>query len=416
MIIFRIFYEGLRQALHQLWSNKLRSTLSLFGIAIGVFCIISVLSAVDSLEADIRKSFNRLGEDVLYIDKMPWNEDPNQNFWKYMKRPNPSYSDFAYLDEKSKLAKYVSMYFVIGMKGLKYKSSEVSSAPTLAVTNNMIDVYNVEFSKGRWYSSFEYNRGTDQVVLGYDVAEKLFGEIEPIGKYVKLKGRKLQVIGVTKKVGNSLINPMNFDVCILISYNLGKKLSNLKASHPFGTSLQIKADEGVELAELKDEVTMLLRKKRSLRPIEKDNFAINTLSIITQLFDAVFGAMSSIGWMIGIFSIIVGGFSVANIMFVSVRERTSLIGIKKALGARKNVILFEFLIEAIILCLFGGLIGLALVFGTMKLLSMAADFDMYISTGNLILGVGGSIIIGIISGIVPAWMAARMDPVIAIRH
>ncbi len=416
MIVIKIFFEGLKQAIHQLWSNKLRSVLSLLGIAIGIFCIISVLSAVNSLEADIRKSFNRLGEDVLYIDKLPWDEDPGQNFWKYMKRPSPSYSDFRFLKEKSKLAQYVSMYFVIGAKGLKYKSNEVNNVPILAVTNNFIDVYNVEFSKGRWYSSFEYERGTDQVILGYEVAKELFGDIEAIGKFVKLRGRKLQVIGVTKKVGNSLVNPMDFDVCVLISYNLGKKISNLKANNPWASSLQVKAAQGVELADVKDEVTILLRKKRLLKPKEKDNFAINSLSIITKLFDSVFSAMTSLGWIIGFFSILVGGFSVANIMFVSVRERTALIGIKKALGARRYIILFEFLIEAVILCLIGGFFGLLFVFVTMKLLSMGLGFDMYISTFNLLLGVGGSIVIGMISGFIPAWLAAKMDPVTAIRH
>lgn len=416
MIAIKILKEGFIQAIHQLLSNKTRSFLSVLGIAIGVFCIISVLSAVNSLEADIRGSFKRLGDDVLYIDKMPWGEDPNENYWKYIRRPSPSYDDFNWLEQNLSEAEMVSMYFFIGMKGIKYLSNQVTRVPTMAVTYDIVNVYNVEFSAGRWYSPFEFNNGADMIVLGSDVAEQLFGPIDPIGKVVKLKGRKLKVIGVTKKVGNSLVNPMNFDICALTSYSLGKELANLKADNVFGsTSIQIKAKSGVDLKSLEDDVVVNLRKRRRLRPIEKNDFAVNTLSIISRLFDTVFGVMASIGWIIGGLSILVGGFSVANIMFVSVKERTNIIGIKKALGAKRSVILYEFLVEAIILCIIGGIVGLGFVYLIMKVLSKGAGFDLFLNMNNVFLGVGGSIFIGILAGIIPAYIASKMDPVIAIR-
>ncbi len=415
MIYIGILYEGIQQALKQLWSNKLRSFLSLLGISIGIFCIISVLSAVDSLERDIRAGFSRLGDDVLYVDKEPWSEDAEINYWKYIKRPAPSIADFQYLSEHATLAKYVSMYFVMGFHSLKYRSNELQDVPTLAVTKDLIDVYHIEFSKGRWYSTFEYERGVDMIVLGHDIAEKLFDNIDPIGKYVRLQGRKVQVIGVTKKLGNNLVNPMNFDRFILLSFNLGKKMAKLKNSFSGASSIQVKAKKGVSLSDLNDQLTMLLRKKRSLKPKEKDNFSLNSLSLINDVFDTVFKTLNSISWIIGFFSILVGGFSVSNIMFVSVQERTRFIGVKKALGAKNFVILLEFLVEAVILCLVGGLFGLLLVFGVIKILAFVLNFEMFVSLSNLLLGVGGSVLIGLVSGIVPAWRAAKMEPVVAIR-
>jgi putative ABC transport system permease protein len=180
--------------------------------------------------------------------------------------------------------------------------------------------------------------------------------------------------------------------------------------------LNIKAGPGVELADLRDEVTGVLRAHRKLRPIEEDNFAINELSMFTNLLRPVFGMMNVVGFVIGIFAMIVGAFSVANIMFVSVKERTNIIGIKKALGAQKGIILLEFLIEAILLCIVGGLVGLGIVSLILRLVSGIFHYDMFVSAGNIIAGLTGAIVIGVIAGIIPAMQAARMDPVEAIRQ
>ena len=181
--------------------------------------------------------------------------------------------------------------------------------------------------------------------------------------------------------------------------------------------LSVKTAAGYSIEDMEDEVTGILRGIRRLKPKEDNNFALNKLTMLSGVLDSVFGVMNTVGIIIGMFALLVGAFSVANIMFVSVKERTNIIGIKKALGAKKYIILLEFLIEAIILCLIGGIIGLILVAGVLKAISSIPDmaFEMYLSPGNMIIGLVGSAIIGILAGVIPAWQAARMDPVIAIR-
>ncbi len=415
-IYLKIFYESAVQAVQQLLANKLRSFLSLLGITIGIFCIVGVQSAVDSLEADIRNSFERLGSDVLYINVMPWNEDPGRNFWKYQRRPVPSYTDFKALKKRLTKAYLVDYQVFIGPRSVKWRNNFVERTLLASVTYDFAEIFQVEFQKGRYFTPSEYHYGMNRVLIGHKVAQELFGDVDPIGKQIKLMGQRVEVIGVFAPSGKSLINVLNFDQSIIVGYPFAKKVANLdQIKSPFGIVLIAKAAPGTSLEALKDEVTMVLRSVRKLKPKEENNFALNSLSLIAQAMDAFFGAMSTAGWFIGIFAIFVGAFSVANIMFVSVKERTSIIGIKKALGAKKMVILLEFLIESVILCLIGGVAGLIVVAGTLYLLSGVLPFEVFLNLHNIALGVGLSVLIGVLSGIIPAGQAARLDPVVAIR-
>lgn len=414
-MFFKLIYESIVQAFQQLSANKLRSFLSLTGISIGIICIISVLSAVDSLKENVNASFEKLGNDVLYIDKMPWNEDPSQNWWKYQKRPQPDIEDLEIIKKNSKLSSQASFSVFIPGKTIKFGSNSVEGAYMAGVTEDYTDIFNLEFDKGRFMTPFEAANGSNKVVLGYVLAENLFGSIDPIGKEVKIKGLDFQVIGVLKKEGATLINIFQFDEAALVSFNTAKKLINVRSKYSWGTSLNVKAMAGVNLDDLKDEITGILRSARKIKPREAENFAVNQLSMFTNLLEPIFSTMNVVGIFIGGFSILVGMFSVANIMFVSVKERTSIIGIKKALGAKRYIILMEFLIEAIILCIIGGLIGLTLVFIILKIISMVIPFAMTMSLTNMAIGVFSSIIVGIISGILPALQASGMDPVEAIR-
>ncbi|MBK7408764.1 MAG: ABC transporter permease [Saprospirales bacterium] len=415
-IIIRVFLESVGQALQQLYGNRLRSFLSLLGITIGIFCIIGVQSAVDSLESSVRGSMDKLGDDVLYIQKIPWAEDPGVSFWKYMRRPNPNYQDMAVIREKVKSVGLTDYHVFLGFKPIRYRSNTVTGAYSIAVTYDFEAMTGTKFEKGRFYTSPEYHNGLNKVVIGSTVAEELFGSLDPIGKQVKLMGHKLEVIGVIEKSGQSLINIFDYDNGIVIGYETARKMAAVKSNHRYGgASVIVKAGDGYSLEQLRDEVTGVLRAYHRLKPKEPDDFSLNSLSIIASAMDSFFSVLSLVGMIIGGFAIFVGMFSVANIMFVSVKERTNIIGIKKALGAKQSYILLEFLIEAIILCIIGGAAGLLLVLAVTSILSGFMPFQLFLSTKNILVGVLLSAGIGVLSGFIPAFQAARLDPVEAIR-
>jgi putative ABC transport system permease protein len=416
--ILRILSEGAAQAWQQLSANKLRTFLSLLGVTIGIFCIIGVKSAVNSLEDNIRNSMSKLGNDVIYIEKFSWGEDPGANFWKWMRRPNFSYQEFEALEENLELADQIGYWQFLGSKTAKWQSSSVENSFFIGLTEDCRDLFHLEFEgEGRFLSPVEYQSGSDVCILGGTIAEGLFGSgIDPIDKDISVGGRKLRVLGVLKKSGKDLLQPFNFDQCVLIGYNLARRGFGVRAKGEFErTSICVKAKPGVDLEEMKDEITGVLRGERRLRPREDNNFSLNTLSILSGLFDSLFGTLNAVGIFIGGFALLVGMFSVANIMFVSVRERTSLIGIKMALGAKRWFILLEILIEAIAICILGGLFGLLLIWLVTYGISKAIDFDIHLSFSNAAWGIATSVIVGILSGLIPAAQASRMDPVEAIR-
>ncbi len=416
MVFLKVLTESVNQALHQLVSNKLRSFLSLLGVTIGIFCIIGVQAAVDSLEDNVRGSFEKLGDDVVYVTKFSWAEDPGQNYWKWMRHPNPDYNDYKALVKSMRYAELVSYHVVLGLKTLKYRSNNVENAVIVGATYEYGDMFNLEYSKGRYFSPSEYQYGSSKCILGNTLAEQLFGAIEPIGKKVKVMGRSLEVVGVVEPAGEDLVSVMDFDEVLFVPYELAKTMANLKSNNAFGNSLlSVKAGEGISLDQIKDDIVGAMRPHRRLKPTEDNNFAMNNLSLLTSILDSLFDVLSLVGLIIGIFAILIGVFSVANIMFVSVKERTNIIGIKKALGAKKYIILLEFLVESVILCVIGGFIGLAMVQVIVKVLTNIFGFEMFLSFSNIMVGVIWSVSIGILSGVIPAYQAASMDPVEAIR-
>lgn len=415
MIVFRVLKESLRQAEQQLVSNKLRSFLTLLGITIGIFCVIAVLSAVDSLEDNLVESFEKLGNDVLYIDKNTWTEDPGNNYWKYMARPSPNLEDLKAIQRKSKLAQFSSLSVFIPSSQIKTGKTYVEGAYFAGITEDYDRVIKMEFEDGRYFSSAEFQNGSDQIIVGNKLATGLFPRGDAVGKEVKAMGRKFTIVGVLKIEGASLINIMPVDEAAFFPYKTMRKMININSNSNWGTMLNVKAKRGEDLEEMKYELASIIRPVRGLKPRDEDNFAINQVTMLTSIIESVFKVLNIAGFVIGLFAMLVGAFGVANIMFVSVKERTPLIGIKMALGAKRYFILLEYLAEAVILCLVGGIAGLLMVWGILSLFSIILHFEMYISMTNILIGLILSIIIGIISGIVPALHASRMDPVEAIR-
>lgn len=411
----KILFEAARQAIQSLVAHKLRSFLSLLGIAIGIFCIVGVLSVVDSLEDNISASFDKLGQDVIYVNRFSWTEDPGQNYWKWMKNPQPSYKDFQAIKTKVRAARLVSLYTNIGKKVAKFRSTSVEGGALAGLTADSGELMGFEYEDGRYFSNRELDKGAQKIILGYTIAQELFGTIDPIGRKILIGGKKLEVIGVLQKSGDSLVNFFNWDESMMIPFNLAKRYANLKEGHKHGATITVRAQKGIALSDLKEEMRAIIRARHRLKPKEKDDFALNEVSILKEGLSKVFTALNIAGIVIGGFALLVGMFSVANIMFVSVKERTNIIGIKKALGAKAFIVLLEFLMESIFLCLFGGLLGLGLIALLLWGVSTILNFDLYLDLQNIIIGFLFSFFTGILAGVIPARQAAKLDPVVAIR-
>lgn len=416
-VLFPVIKESLVLVLQELRSNLLRSLLSLLGVTIGIFCIISVLSAVDSLKRNLESGLDRLGSNVLYIQKWAWGNGDGGEYpwWEYIKRPSPNYREYQLLSDKLETADAVALETFRNSRIIKYERNTVRNADIAAVTNEFDRIYDLVFAEGRWFSSTESRSGQPVVVLGATVAEELFpGKTNPVGKEIRLLGQKVRVLGVLEKEGESLVD-FSYDEVAIIPFEYLRRYSDTDG--PFSDNLLlVQAAEGFTNAEVIDDITPLLRAAHRLKPLEKDDFSINEVTVATNALRQSFTILNVIGFIIGGFALLVGGFGIANIMFVSVRERTPMIGIKKSLGAKNHFILIEFLLESIILCLIGCGLGMLLVWGLLSILERAVHFEFVLSTFNILFGTIVSTFLGLAFGLIPAWMASRMDPVEAIRQ
>lgn len=403
-------------SVHAVTVNRLRAILSLLGITIGIFSIIAVFTIVDSLEANIRESVNTLGSDVLYVEKWPWTPPEGSNeypWWKYMNRPLATYEEYKFLQDRCKGASHVSFLAAVGRR-IEYGNNSTDGSGIAGVGDGFKEIRAFELTRGRYFSPLEARSGRNVTVIGHDIAQGLFQGEDPIGKYVQIFGRRIMVIGVAEKEGTGTFEGQILDDVALLPLEYFKSLVDIRREYA-QPQIWVQAKPRVGVEELTYEVTQLMRSYRRLSPSEEDNFAINQTSMINNQLDQFFAVLKIAGLFIGIFSIIVGGFGIANIMFVSVKERTHIIGIQKALGAKRYFILTQFLFESIMLSLAGGVIGLLIVFLGAGLISLSGDFKVYMTMDNVLLGLGISSAIGLISGIFPAWQGARMDPVVAIN-
>jgi putative ABC transport system permease protein len=406
-MFFRLLKEGFVFAVNSVIVNKLRTFLSLFGITIGIFSIISVFTVLDWMEKSIRDSISTLGDNVIYVQKFPWSFDPNLAWWDIIKWPPISDSDYESILKKSTKAESACLT-VFQPEQIKYRKN-VANDLTLEFQN----VRSFEIDKGRYFSPFEASSGKNVALIGAVIAEKLFDKTNPVGKEISISGFKTTVIGVFKKEGKGGISDNGMDEITLVPMNFGRSFINMR-NRFIEAQLVIKAKQGISVGELSDETTMILRAARRLQPGEINNFSLNQASLLSQGFDAVFKGINIGGWVIGGFSILVGGFGIANIMFVSVRERTNIIGIQKALGAKKFFILQQFLVESVLLSITGGLLGVLMIFIGTVIINYLYDLNMYLTMANMFLAVFISGIIGVVAGYAPASAAAKMNPVEAI--
>lgn len=412
MIFIKLIWESLRFAGQALKSNLTRTILSLLGVTVGIFAIIAVFTLVDSLEKNIKSSFSFLGSNVITVNRFQFVGGPDYPWWKFFRRPYNTYAEYTFLRDKLRNAES-TCFFADANTILQQGSNSYKGVNLTGVTYSYQDVYDIPLEAGRYFTETEANSARNVTLIGKKIANTLFPGKDPLGKEVKIKGNKFTVIGVFEEEGEGLFEISSKDEAAMIPYGAFTKMYYV-GKNGIEPSIAVKGkDEDIGMVALENELIGLLRAKRGLKPSQEDNFSLNKAEYIMNAIGSVFDVIGAAGWVIGGFSILVGGFGIANIMFVSVKERTMIIGIQKSLGAKNYFILFQFLFEAIFLSLIGGLTGIILVFGITFI--NLGSLELVLSVKNIVLGLGISSVIGIVSGIVPASLAAWMDPVEAIR-
>jgi putative ABC transport system permease protein len=334
----------------------------------------------------------------------------NYPWWKYLNRPEPTYREMEEIQKRSNGAESVTFMFGVN-RTVKHQNSSYEDVEILAISNDYDKVFTMEIRDGRYFTSIEAQSGRNVTIIGAKIAETLFPNQDPIGQSIKVFGNNALVIGVLAMQGEGSFGNSTDDQ-VYIPVNFARNYVNMRN---VGTTIMIKAKPNISNQQLRDELTGIMRSLRKIKPGDENDFAINELSVINQGLQAFFSGLAAIGWIIGAFSLLVGGFGIANIMFVSVRERTNIIGIQKASGAKNYFILLQVLFEAVFLSLLGGIVGLILIFTGIQIFQDSMAFKLVLTQHNIIVGLFISTIIGLVSGFSPAWVASRLNPVEAIR-
>jgi len=413
-MFLRTVADSVLSAMRELWTNKLRAALSLSGISIGIFCVVAVLAAIDSMERNITQSITKFGSNIVYVDKWPWTFSDDYPWWKYVNRPHPTYTELRNLQGRLPSAAALGITVGVGGKTMSYRGNSLEDISVDGCSPSYADMMHLDLVNGRFFNQQESDAALPVVVLGHELAANLFPNgVNPIDQYVRLMGTRVRVVGVLAKQGESIVNA-SFDNVATVPYGFFTKYVNVDGMD-VNPQLLVEAKAGVPLDQLTDELRGAMRNIRRQAPKQEDNFALNKISMLTTFISTIFGALDVAAFVIGGFALLVGGFGIANIMFVSVRERTNLIGIKKAIGARNVLILIEFLVEAVLLSIVGGALGLLLVYLCALAASQAVGFELILSTSNVVTGLVISSVIGILAGLWPAYTASRLHPVDAIR-
>jgi len=413
MKFFSIILSSFKMALEEFRSNKLRTSLSLSGVAFGIFCIISVLTTIGSLEDAIQRDIKTLGSNTVYIDKWEYKGGPDFPWWKYINRPTPKFDEIELIRQKVPAVQHAAFETELA-DNVEFENSVISNVRYYGVSQEFFDIQTVDLFMGRSLQQRDFDQASNSILMGNTVATELFGKPEnALDKQVKLKGGNIGVVvGIVKKQGKSIMEMWQFDDGILLPNRSLTRMIPEKSANP---KIIVQGRPDVPMKMLLDELEGAMRSLRKLKPSQENNFSLNDIDSFSKFISEISSNVNKGGWAIAALSLVVGMFGVANIMFVTVKERTSQIGLKKALGAKRSTILTEFLLESAFLCILGGMIGLLLVFVLTLIFSSMLGFRLSISPDIMALAVGICVLVGVLAGIIPASIAARMDPVVAIR-
>ena len=399
-----MFFESLRISISSIYMNKLRSSLTALGIIIGVLSVTVMGTLISGLDRSFENSMSWLGKDILYISRWEWFSD--MEWWEVRNRPRMKLS---YEDNIREMSDYALAVSPVMQRGASLSFGDKNTQTQIFGTNvDYMENVNEDIKVGRFFTEGEERSGTRVTIIGSGIQDAFFEYQNPIGKYIKIDGIKFRVIGVLEKQGKflGLFSVDNQAILPLGAY------TRLFSKRGF-MRLSVKVNEQ-KIDDAKSELQAVMRRIRGLKPGEKDDFAINQTKAFETQYNALKYAIGGTGLFITILSLIVGGIGIMNIMFVSVKERTREIGVRKAIGATPNMILTQFLFEAITICVIGGLIGLALAFGVSFFINkiFPSTLPLWLSISSIIM----SIFVGVISGIVPSYQAAQLDPIEALRY
>jgi putative ABC transport system permease protein len=402
--------EAFRLAVAAIKANKSRGILTTLGIIIGIVAVATTMTAANGLANNFRESISAIGTDVFHVSKMPWIFEGN--FFEYRNRPNLTLKDSKKLEKHLKNAVAVDPTTAT-QKSIKYESNVMEGVTVFGASDKYIVVRDGMPEAGRFLTAMDVQYKKMVCVIGVEIKERLFKNIDPLNKKIKIGWYKFRIVGVMEKLGSAgFFGGPNFDNQVFIPITTFEKYFGGRDRN---YTISVKAPGQAGMADFRYELIGEMRKIRKLKPSEKDNFALNTMDTLIQAYNNVMGVMVLIGLGITGISLFVGGIGVMNIMFVSVTERTREIGIRKAIGAKKRSILVQFLFESSTICMIGGVIGVVLSFGVAALINqyvMPASVSLPIIFVALLI----SVLTGVISGFIPAYRASRLNPIEALRY
>lgn len=417
MNIFQFILEGFTMATNALRANKTRTLLTMLGVSTGIFAITIILTMVSSMKNSIAENLSALGNTTMYVHQWAW-ADEGKDWRYYINRPQVSYKE--YLKLKQNLDNTEGISYTVSSPGntLRAEGQSVSGVNIQAITEDQGIIGGFNFIEGRYFSDAEFRNGGNVCIVGYNIADGLFKNTNIVGKYLRAGGKRLRIVGVLKKVGADIFG--NTDDELYIPYIIAPSMFNL-SNRSVDKIIAVKAANTELAPAVESEIIGQMRASRGLKPHMENTFSINKLELIMKQVDSILGYLRTGGWLISFLSFLIGGFSIGLIMYISVRERTNQIGIQKALGATRAFILYQFLTESVLICILGGLLGLAFVYlvaFVVQLLIQQSGFPLTVKvySNNVATAMILSIVIGLIAGFIPSMVAAIMDPVKAIRH